>query len=165
MGTQQDPPVCLHCQRFPLKNLKCLPLGPHLTFSTALCTELNLPTQSPGFTTISLGKAALEVFDSLISFTQRTSVHSQTQCIGSKNLPNIYLGSNLPPNSPYRYTQKSESSHPNHGQPAASNGPPNSNRVPYHKDPAKTRPSTQHISPMLYPGLDTTSFPKKRRLC
>ena len=110
-------------------------------------TELCCPTLSPGFTSYDNTQwasaiAALDVFDFLTSFTQHTSVHWQTQFIGSKNIPSIYLGCK------FSYTQNP--SHPNHGQPAATNWTPNSNRVPSHNDAANTRPSTLQTSPILY---------------
>ena len=101
----------------------------------------------------------LDTFYSLTSFTQRTSVHSQAQFIGSKTIQLIYLGSKFPlqiysgPFSPQQWST------------AATNGPPNSNRVPSQNDPAKIRPPALHTSPIVYPWLASTSFPKTRRLC
>ena len=97
--------------------------------------------------------------------TRLTSVHSQTQFIGSKNSPSIYQDSTLAPNSPYRDRYSENPSHPNMFSLQQQNRPPNSNRVPSHNDPAKTRPPIPHASPVKNPRLATKSFSKTRRPC
>ena len=71
------------------------PLGPHITFPQDHAQSSTAQHYLQAMAWAS-AKVALDVFDSLTSFTQRTSVHSQTQFIGSKNIPSIYLGSRFP---------------------------------------------------------------------
>ena len=92
-------PQNLKCNSTPTWQKHWQPLGSHPTFLTGLYTELKCPTLSPGFLIISLGHPQRRhwmFFVSLTShesFTQRISVHLQTQFIGSKNILLIYLSS------------------------------------------------------------------------
>ena len=118
------------------------------TFSTGLRTKPNCPKLPPGFATVSVGhpRRRHQLFSTLrhhsLSVPQSTCRHNLLAQRTSHR-------PTLAPNSPYRYTQNP--SHPNHGQSAATNGPPNSNRVPSNNDPTKTRPPTPHTSPIPGP--------------
>ena len=80
-------------------------------------------------------------------------LQTQSQAIGSKSIPQLTLA----PDFPYRFTQNP--SHPNHGQPAVTNWPPNSNRVPSNNNPAKQDLPLRISAPSCFP--DWPLFPRQ----